>query len=380
LSILAILCWVKLFKYLCMVGYFRLLVRILEKCAKELIVFSVLLIVVFFGFAVCFFVSFGGNDENFSTLSGSFLVLFFLLIDGYSVDSVWFEAGKPQLIPFVFVIYIAIVYFVLLNVFMAIVLDVYAALNHLHTKRQQEVKGQKMQQVANESFAGLELFPGDPSVEVENRTFTADWMLPSSRVELQKMTNPAIGRPNPVYDIPKTMFSQDVSWSQLQRLMDEDESLPLLLGTRKAVEVIKKFKLGHLSNDEVDGEIWDDRSQEDQTPGGRQEANRVRTVQANVFARVDELERIPPEVEVPNVPEIKALADELSGAVTDVQNQFRIQLTSIIEAVATLFEHLVELTQGIDGVRQNHETVIEMVRENQVDAPSGDGQSSRSAR
>merc|ERR1719446_1051011 len=39
LALLSILIWVKAFKYLCMAGYFRLLVRILEKCAKELVFF-----------------------------------------------------------------------------------------------------------------------------------------------------------------------------------------------------------------------------------------------------------------------------------------------------------------------------------------------------
>jgi hypothetical protein len=94
LAVLSILIWIKSFKYLCMIGNFRLLVRIIEKCAMELIVFSALLIVIFFGWAVCFFVAFGGTDADFSTIMGSFLVLFFLLMDGYNVDPVWFAPGS----------------------------------------------------------------------------------------------------------------------------------------------------------------------------------------------------------------------------------------------------------------------------------------------
>jgi len=432
LSILSILCWVKLFKYLCMIGYFRLLVRILENCAKQLIVFSALLIVVFFGFAVCFFVSFGGEDENFSSLYSSFLVLFFLLIDGYSVESTWFEPGRLQLMPIVFFCYIAVVYFILLNVSMAIILDVYAGLNHFHQERSQQgkknpmvtfiftyynwakgislvkeeyeenlrseelsislnllpgivrrkwiEKKRKMQAVANESFAGLELFPGELVAEEEHKTATGDWMLPSSKAEIMKMTSPTIRGPSPVYEVPNAMLAQEVSWSQLQRLMDEDESLPLLLGTQKAGEVIRKFKLGAGANlppdDAHAGDMWEADDEGKRT----HEADRVRAAQANVFARIDELERIPPEMEVPNVPEIKALTDEMSGAVTDVQNQFRIQLTSIIEAIGALFEHLVELTQGIDGVRQNHEAVIERVRDKQVNMGFGDSMSQTSRR
>ena len=37
------------------------------------------------------------------------------------------------------------------------------------------------------------------------------------------------------------------------------------------------------------------------------------------------------------------------GTVAD-RNQFRVQLTGVIECTAVLFEHLVELTQGLDEV------------------------------
>merc|ERR1719486_1007980 len=90
LCFLVMICWIKLFKYLCLCGYFRLLVRVLERCAKELVIFSLLLLVIFFGFAVAFFIGFGDNYETFSTVSNSFLVLFFMLLGGFSIDPDWF--------------------------------------------------------------------------------------------------------------------------------------------------------------------------------------------------------------------------------------------------------------------------------------------------
>merc|ERR1719183_1240031 len=126
-----------------MSGNFRLLVRILEKCAKELIVFSVVLIVIFFGFAVCFFVAYGNTDSDYSTISGSFLVLFFLLMDGYRVDPWWFSPGKMQIMPMVFFCFMILVYFVLLNVFLVIVLDVYAFTNHAFVIQSQKLEGKE---------------------------------------------------------------------------------------------------------------------------------------------------------------------------------------------------------------------------------------------
>merc|ERR1719316_770709 len=132
LCFLCMVCWIKLFKYLCLCGYFRLLVRVLERCAQELVIFSLLLLVIFFGFAVAFFIGFGDNSETFSTLSNSFLVLFFMLLGGFSADHEWFGPGASQLRPIIFLAYIILVYFILFNVFMAIVLDAYTMVWILH--------------------------------------------------------------------------------------------------------------------------------------------------------------------------------------------------------------------------------------------------------
>jgi hypothetical protein len=417
LAVLSILTWVRSFKYLCMISHFRLLVRILEKCAAELIIFSALLIIIFFGFSVCFFVAFGGTDGDFSTLPGSFLVLFFLLMDGHTVDPAWFAPGKIPLMPMVFFIYITFTYFVLLNVFLAIVLDVYAITNHLFQaerekmedtdkprenpmfvfiktyiawlkgislirKEHEEIpskyhsielellpglvrrkwieKKRKMQRVADKAFAGLTLFPEDEGVLFQKTTQSgSDWMLPNSEMDFKRMTDATASEPFRVYDIPPSMLKQKVTHAQLQRLMDEDESLPLLLGETRAVKVIKRFQ--RRSPDDEDEEEEEEDFGED---GNRKDWDNITKTQAEVFARIDAMERIEPEMEVPKVAPIQAMTEDMSHALTEVQNHFRVQLTGIIEATATLFEHLVELTQGIDAVRANHEEVIQLVKEN----------------
>jgi len=425
-AIMTILVWMKSFKYLCMLNSFRLLVRILEKCAKELIVFSAVLVFVFFGFAVCFFVAYGSTDADYSTISGSFLVLFFLLMDGYRVDPWWFAPGKLQIMPIIFFCYITLVYFVLLNVFLAIVLDVYAFTNHLFQMQSHKYEGKenpmvvflktyvawlkgisllvneheenmrsedlmihlellpglvrrkwiekkrKMQRVADQSFAGLTLFPEDEGLLFQESTSVGtDWMLPNSRVDMGKMLNAKPSKPIPIYEIPNGMRTQTVSRSQLQRLMDEDDSLPLLLGETKAVKVIRRFR--RKSADEED-------EQEDEDDNPREKQNPVTKTQAEVFQRIDELERVAPEMDLPKIPQIISMTGELSDSLGEVQNQFRVQLTGIIEATATLFEHLVELTQGIDAVRNNHEEVVQLVRENAADEYEGSSQRTGSQR
>jgi len=221
-------------------------------------------------------------------------------------------------------------------------------------------KKRKMQRVADEAFAGLTLFPEDEGLLFqEGAVAGSDWMLPNSRLDMNKMINAQPSKAAVIYDIPPGMLTQTISRQQLQRLMDEDNSLPLLLGEHKAVKVIRKFRRKDPTDDEGDDE---DKSAED--AGGH---NPLSKTQREVFHKIDGLERMPPEVEVPKVPQVIAMTEDMSDALSEVQNQFRVQLTGIIEATASLFEHLVELTQGVDAVRANHEQVLERVREAQQD-------------
>jgi len=225
-------------------------------------------------------------------------------------------------------------------------------------------KKRHMQRVADQSFAGLTLFPEDEGLLFTGESKVgSDWMLPNSRMEMEKMLHAEPVRPLAIYDIPGGMMKQTISRSQLQRLMDEDDSLPLLLGETKAVKVIQRFR--RKTPDEIEAE-------EEST--GR---NPLMTAQAEVFQRIDELERVPPELELPKIPQITGFTEDMSHALSEVQNQFRVQLTHIIEATATLFEHLVELTQGIDAVRNNHDEVLTLVRESQADMGFDDRSSNR---
>mmetsp|Transcript_26529 Transcript_26529/g.60939 ORF Transcript_26529/g.60939 Transcript_26529/m.60939 type:complete len:935 (+) Transcript_26529:72-2876(+) len=426
LSVLAMFMWVKLFKYLCLVSYFRILVRILERCAHELFVYSILLLVVFFGFAVAFFVGFGPEEENYAGLLDAFGVLFFKLLDGYDVESAWFEPGTWMVMPLMFMVYIAIVYFVLLNVFMAIVLDVYACSHKLLRQVEDttgdevrhnpmaiflwtyfnELRGKllvreesdenlsseemsirlellpglvrkkwiekkrKMRQTANENFAGLELFPGEQALlSQSDHVKVTDWMMPSSRHAVEDMMAQTAGeKPLPLYDVPDALLKQEISKAQLQRLMDEDETLPLLLATNRAIDVIRHFKkpvgAGSTGGSDAFARRGSRGSKNSENGPGDESFEEVRGLQGVLYGRIDQLERIAVDAEVPDVPEIKQLTEEMSHAIMDVRATFRIQLAQIIEATATLFEYLVDLTSGLDSVRNNHQAVVELVKEN----------------
>jgi len=231
-------------------------------------------------------------------------------------------------------------------------------------------KKRKMQRVADQSFAGLTLFPEDEGLLFQQgKAAGADWMLPNTRMDMAKMLNAQASMPVRVYDIPRGMLKQTISRMQLQRLMDEDNSMPLLLGETKAVNVIRKFR-----------RKLPDEEEEDPSDEESAENRAVKKTQADVFGRIDALERVNQEQELPKIPQIVAMTEEMSHALSEVQNQFRVQLTGIIEATANLFEHLVELTQGVDAVRNNHEEVLNIVRESLAQDYDGGSSMTGSAR
>lgn len=241
-------------------------------------------------------------------------------------------------------------------------------------------KKRKMQMIANENFANLELFPPGEAPAIGgdgDKKKKSDWMLPSSKVTLTKMQAPVGEKPPTFYTVPNSTMEQDVSREQLQRLMDEDESLPIMLGSSDAVKVIKEFKKKALE----ESDRW---ALEDSNMGRfnlrsfgevslvkhemhkkelrfREEA--VKGLQGEVFAKLDNLEKMEPDLVRKPVPKVEEMTNEMSQGLTDVRNQFRHQLTGIIEAIASLFEHLVELTQGVDKVRANHKTVAHVLKD-----------------
>ena len=126
LAFILLLVWGKTLKYLALFKGFRTLIRVMERALVQLVSFSLVILVIFYAFAVGFYVAFGATDERFSSLDGSFLVLFFYLLSGFELElSAWFLPGQDMMRPLMFFVYLLLTYFILVNVFMAIVLDAF---------------------------------------------------------------------------------------------------------------------------------------------------------------------------------------------------------------------------------------------------------------
>jgi polycystin 2 len=123
-ALLIFLAWVKLFKYISFNKTMTQLTSTLDKCSKDLMGFGVMFSIVFFAFAQLGYLLFGGQVENFKDFTTCLLTLFRIIVGDFDFDQL--EAANRVLGPIYFIIYVFFVFFVLLNMFLAIINDTYA--------------------------------------------------------------------------------------------------------------------------------------------------------------------------------------------------------------------------------------------------------------
>jgi len=123
MAALTLMSWLKMLKYFSLIGPFHPFVRVVERCIVNLLQFAGIVLIVLFGFAVALHVAYGDENNLFATLRGSLVAVMVAPAGGVGLDPV-FEKGD-FLGPVLVFTYIIIVFFLLLNTFMAICVDTY---------------------------------------------------------------------------------------------------------------------------------------------------------------------------------------------------------------------------------------------------------------
>jgi polycystin 2 len=95
----------------------------LSKCAKDIVGFCIMFFIVFFAYAQLGYLVFGSQLRDFSTFGDSVFTLFRIILGDF--DFVALEDANRVLGPIFFVTYVFFVFFVLLNMFLAIINDTY---------------------------------------------------------------------------------------------------------------------------------------------------------------------------------------------------------------------------------------------------------------
>ena len=118
-----ILLIVRTFKYLNLTSGLQSVFRTLAMAFKDMIYFFVLFFLMFFGFVFSGYVLFGPRSADFKTLRASSVTLLRMAIG--DIDYNRFVEADPDSAPYFFVIFTVLFYFVMTNIFLSIILDVW---------------------------------------------------------------------------------------------------------------------------------------------------------------------------------------------------------------------------------------------------------------
>ncbi|XP_053524634.1 polycystic kidney disease 2-like 1 protein [Artibeus jamaicensis] len=126
--------WIKIFKYISFNKTMTQLSSTLARCAKDILGFAVMFFIVFFAYAQLGYLLFGTQVENFSTFIKCIFTQFRIILGDFDYNAI--NNANRILGPAYFVTYVFFVFFVLLNMFLAIINDTYSEVK-------EELAGQK---------------------------------------------------------------------------------------------------------------------------------------------------------------------------------------------------------------------------------------------
>ncbi|XP_056903628.1 polycystic kidney disease 2-like 1 protein [Takifugu flavidus] len=126
--------WIKVFKYISINKTMTQLSSTLGRCAKDILGFAIMFFIVFFAYAQLGYLLFGTEVESFSTFAKCIFTQFRIILGDFDYDAI--DRANRVLGPIYFVTYVFFVFFVLLNMFLAIINDTY-------TEVKEELSSQK---------------------------------------------------------------------------------------------------------------------------------------------------------------------------------------------------------------------------------------------
>ncbi|KAK9893003.1 hypothetical protein WA026_023214 [Henosepilachna vigintioctopunctata] len=116
--------FIRFFKYLNFNKTMGQLNDTLKKCAVDVLGFSIMFFIIFFAYAELGFLIFGSQVKEFRTFGHSMFTLLRTILGDFDYEAI--EDAHRVLAPIYFLSYIFLVFFVLLNMFLAIINDTYA--------------------------------------------------------------------------------------------------------------------------------------------------------------------------------------------------------------------------------------------------------------
>ncbi|PAA66722.1 hypothetical protein BOX15_Mlig004710g1 [Macrostomum lignano] len=124
IAITVFFAWVKIFKYISFNKTMTQLSSTLGACAKDLVGFAVMFFIIFFAFAQLGYLIFGTQVKDFREFQQAIFTLFRIILGDFDFHEL--ENAHRVLGPIFFLLYVFFVFFVLINMFLAIINDTYS--------------------------------------------------------------------------------------------------------------------------------------------------------------------------------------------------------------------------------------------------------------
>ncbi|XP_039591123.1 polycystic kidney disease 2-like 1 protein [Polypterus senegalus] len=129
--------WIKIFKYISFNKTMTQLSSTLARCAKDILGFAIMFFIVFFAYAQLGYLLFGTEVETFSTFVKCIFTQFRIILGDFDFDAI--DNANRVLGPIYFVTYVFFVFFVLLNMFLAIINDTYSEVKEELSQQKDEL-------------------------------------------------------------------------------------------------------------------------------------------------------------------------------------------------------------------------------------------------
>ncbi|XP_054634535.1 polycystin-2 isoform X2 [Dunckerocampus dactyliophorus] len=123
-AIIVFFSWLKLFKFINFNKTMSQLTGTMSRCAKDLVGFAIMFFIIFLAYAQLAYLLFGTQVDDFSTFQASIFSQFRIILGDFEFSEI--EEANPVLGPIYFTTFVFFIFFILMNMFLAIINDTYS--------------------------------------------------------------------------------------------------------------------------------------------------------------------------------------------------------------------------------------------------------------
>ncbi|XP_056135698.1 polycystin-2 isoform X2 [Lampris incognitus] len=123
-AVIVFFSWVKLFKFINFNKTMSQLSSTMSRCAKDLLGFAIMFFIIFLAYAQLAYLVFGTQVNDFSTFQSSIFTQFRIILGDFEFSEI--EEANPVLGPIYFTTFVFFIFFILMNMFLAIINDTYS--------------------------------------------------------------------------------------------------------------------------------------------------------------------------------------------------------------------------------------------------------------